>query len=700
MKKLLCVLMAVLVCAGSASAVGALYARRAFSNDSGVPLWLENYDVSVKVTDQIAVTHVDQTFKNETNQTMEGVFVFPLPENAVITELALWINGQRVVAKVMSSDTAQQIYNQIVSRSIDPALLQDMGNNIFKLSVYPIAAVGNLMCERRIEVTYAELLPYDAAQVQYLFYMKTVNLSPKPVTRASLTFDLTAQNQILSLVSPSHGGTPQLAIAKLTDYHYTATFGDENAYSQKDLKLVYTLALTDFSMNRLTYVVNPDTMQFFDTLGDNPYFLLWVTPPDTAKAIAKNVVLVADISSSMAGTRIIQLRASLNAMIDKLNPGDYFNIVAFSTAIKPYAPDLVPADSAGKAAAHVFVNQLSEAGLTDIEDALKTALQSSWNAAMVNAIVFLTDGQPTWPVSSTPASIIDTVTKHNTTGVEIFTFGIGDQVGTDFLTLLAKQNSGFATMILADDSISVIMQSFMNKISFPVLRDLSIDCGGISAYDMYPNPLPSLYAGSQLSVLGRYRTSGQYPITFRGRRGTDSLILKQTLAFPSPAGNHPFVPRMWASAKIDYLLDEISIYGELPELVNAVKYLGIRYAIITKYTAALVTEPTASRNMLDKTARLPTKVTLQANLPNPFTYATQIRCGVPALAVPQQMTIKIFDARGKLVRTLVNEATMGGNYVARWDATDDNGRRLSAGIYLAVLQVGQTRQMITMRYVR
>ena len=157
-------------------------------------------------------------------------------------------------------------------------------------------------------------------------------------------------------------------------------------------------------------------------------------------------------------------------------------------------------------------------------------------------------------------------------------------MGTDFLKLLAKQNSGFATMILADDSISVIMQSFMNKISFPLLRDLSIDCGGISAYDMYPNPLPNLYAGAQLSVLGRYRTSGQFPDHLPRRRGTDSLILKQTLAFPSPAGNHPFVPRMWASAKIDYLLDEIGIYGELPELVNAVKYLGIRYAIITKYT--------------------------------------------------------------------------------------------------------------------
>jgi|WetSurMetagenome_2_1015567.scaffolds.fasta_scaffold00392_10 Ca-activated chloride channel homolog len=700
MKKMLCVMMAVLVCAGSASAVGALYARRAFSNDSGVPLWLETYDVSVKVTDQIAVTHVDQTFKNETNQTLEGVFVFPLPENAVVTELALWINGQRVVAKVMSSDTAQQIYNQIVRRSIDPALLQDMGNNIFKLSVYPISPVGNPMCERRIEITYAELLPYDAAQVQYLFYMKTVNLSPKPVTRTSLTFDLTAQNKILSLVSPSHGGSAQLAINKISDYHYSATFGDENAYSQKDLRLVYTLGLSDYAMNHLTYMLKPDSMQFFDTLGDNPYFLLWVTPPDTAKPLAKNVVFVADISSSMAGTRIAQLRAALNAMIDKLNTGDYFNIIAFSTSVRQYASDLVPADSSGKAAAHSFVNQLSEAGLTDMEDALKTALKSGWNASMVNAIVFLTDGQPTWPVTSTTASILDTVTKRNTAAVELFTFGIGDQVGKDFLSLLAKQNYGFATMILADDSISAIMQGFMNKISFPLLKNLSIDCGGISAYDMYPNPMPNLYAGAQLSVLGRYRTPGQFPITFRGLRGTDSVVIKETLGFPSAAGNHPFVPRMWASSKIDYLLDQIGIYGELPELVNAVKALGTKYAIITKYTSALVVEPSAVSPMLDKTSRLPKGVALYANLPNPFTSSTQIRCAVPALDLPQLLTLKIFDARGKLVRTLVSEMTTGGNYVARWDATDDHGIRLSAGIYLAVLQIGKVRQMITMRYVR
>jgi Ca-activated chloride channel family protein len=699
MKKLFCIMLAVLACWTSSFAVGALYARRALSSDAMVPLWLKSYDVDVKITDQIAVTHVDQTFRNETGTRLEGIFVFPLPDNAVVTELALWINGQRVVAKVMDSDTARATYETVVRRSIDPALLEYLGKNIFKLSVFPIDPVNNPLCERRIEITYAELLPYDASRVEYKFFMKTVNMSPKPVQRASLMLDLATQNKIVSFASPSHSGSSELGITKVTDNHYTAAFGNENAYSEKDLRLIYTLQLTQFAMNHLTYVVRPDSMLFFDEAGDNPYFLLWVTPPDTAKPIDKNVVLIADVSSSMSGTRIVQLRAALNAMVDKLNPNDNFNIVAFSTAVRQFSPDIVAATAANKAAAHTFINALSEAGLTDIEDALKAALGSTWSASRVNAVVFLTDGKPTWPTTSTSATILDTVKAHNTSHVEMFTFGIGDQVETDFLKLLAKQNDGFATMILADDSINVMMQSFMNKISFPLLKNLTADYAGISAYDIYPSPLPNLYAGAQLTVLGRYRTNGEFPVTVSGARGQDALTLKQTLAFPAGV-NHPFVPRMWASSKIDFLLNEIAIYGELSELVNGVKTLGKKYSIITKYTSAVVIEPTEAKNMLDKTVSLSKTLKLFQNLPNPFTASTQLRYSVPAQKSPQYMTIKIYDASGKLVRTLVNEVTAGGNYVVHWNATDDHGRKLCAGIYFAVLEIGQTRQMITMRCMR
>jgi hypothetical protein len=108
--------------------VGALYARRAGTTDSSSVLWLKSYDATVTVVDQMAITHVDQVFKNEDYSRKEGILVFPLPEDAIVTELALWINGVRVLGQVMESDTARAKYDSIVRRSIDPALLEYMGD--------------------------------------------------------------------------------------------------------------------------------------------------------------------------------------------------------------------------------------------------------------------------------------------------------------------------------------------------------------------------------------------------------------------------------------------------------------------------------------------------------------------------------------------------------------------------------------------
>lgn len=195
MKRITCI--ALLLCAlcSSTFAIGALYARRAGSSDDSKPLWLTSYEADVKITDQIAVTHVDQTFQNDSNIRMEGIFIFPLPDNAIVTELALWINGQRVVGSVMESDTAQSVYQNTVRRSIDPALLEYLGDNIFKLSVFPIDPAGYAMSTRRIEITYAELLPLNAGQIEYKFFMKAVDMSSKPVTQALVTFDLTSQKK-------------------------------------------------------------------------------------------------------------------------------------------------------------------------------------------------------------------------------------------------------------------------------------------------------------------------------------------------------------------------------------------------------------------------------------------------------------------------------------------------------------------------
>jgi Ca-activated chloride channel family protein len=708
MKRYAVIVLTLLMASQSCFALGALYARRAGSNSTGTPLWLKSYDATVTITDQMAVTHVDHVFKNESSSRMEGVFVFPLPENAIVTELALWINGKRVVGDVMEKDTARAVYNSIVRRQIDPALLEYMGENVFKLSVFPIERNGRAMSERRIEITYAELLPYEEGRSRYTFFMKTTSLSSNPPERSSLSGTLKTQQPLIAVNSSTHATGSELSIKRISDTEYRFTFGTENEHSGKDFVLYYEVEQKNFGLNHLTYVPPEKGGMFFDEAGDDPYFVLWITPPDRLtkkKILNKNMVMVADISASMAGTRMEQLRMALTTMVDLLNPGDAFNIVSFSTDIVSFKEDLVSADNDTKAQAYTFINTLAESGLTNIEGALKRALAHAWVDTCVKSIVFLTDGKPTWPVESNASRIIDTV-KHHSEGTDIalHTFGIGEGIEKSFLMQCAKENSGFFYHITEDDSISLVLSSFFKKISYPLIRDVSVSFGGLVTYDTYPKTLPNLYAGTQLAVLGRYKKGGEYTVECDGVQHSTPLSISAHLGFPAQSANQPFVPRMWASAKIDYLLYEIAVKGEIGELVDNVKNLGKKYNIITPYTSMLVVEPEwrntgVSQLVEDKRGRKPATFMLKQNVPNPFRTTTTITFSVPPLSAAQRMALRVYDAQGKLVRTLVDDYSAGGKYRISWDGCNGQGMLVTPGVYIAVLEVGAMRQMISMRMV-
>jgi flagellar hook assembly protein FlgD len=177
------------------------------------------------------------------------------------------------------------------------------------------------------------------------------------------------------------------------------------------------------------------------------------------------------------------------------------------------------------------------------------------------------------------------------------------------------------------------------------------------------------------------------------------MTLSANLPFPSTVmPNQPFVPRMWASAKINYLLDDIAIYGEQTELVNAVKLLGRKYSIITPYTSMIVVEP--GLLVEDKTLPPAKVVRLCQGFPNPFIASTMIQFSIPRSLSAQRMSLQVFDASGRLVRTLINEYTMGGSYRIQWNALDNYGRKVSPGFYLVVLKVGNASQMIKVRFVK
>ena len=700
-RRIILAMLLIAVLINSVSAVGALFARRPLSNDSLRTLWLTNYNADVTITDQIAVTHVDQTFKNESNQQLEGIFVFPLPANAIVTELALWINGARTVASVKDRDTARQIFDDLIRPRKDPALLQYMGNNAFQLRVFPIDPAG-IHQERRIEITYAELLPYMLSQVEYRFFLKTTGASPKPPQRFSLSYILNTQKKILSLTSPSHESSAGYFVTKKSDCGYEGIFGNENAYSDKDFRIVYKLESEGYALNNLTYVPKPGTADamFFDSTGDDPYYVLWITTPDTVSVLKKNVVFIADISSSMAGQRIMQLKNALKSMVNLLNEGDRFNIVVFSSSVRAFKDDLVAADASSKSAAMEFVDQLTEIGLTNMEDAFKLGLAAAWSDSAVNSAVFLTDGKPTWPVSSTPQSVRDTVKAYNKAPVAVYSFGIGEEIDETFLRTLAKENSGAYTGIAVDDSIASIMTSFMKMISYPLIKNCALSYNGLTTAEVLPNPLPNLLATAQLTVLGRFKGTGSYDVTFSGKSGTSPISLTQRLSFPQSEKSHAFIPRMWASAKINALLEQIALYGERDELKDAVKKLGIKYGLVTPYTSLIAIENTGLKPgqvIEDKTQRTHGRLTLAQNMPNPVVTTTMLRYAIPQHSTPQRISIRIYDARGRLVRVLVDEMNMGGNFIVKWDANDGKGKRVTAGLYFAVLEANGARSMIQMR---
>jgi Ca-activated chloride channel family protein len=380
-------------------------------------------------------------------------------------------------------------------------------------------------------------------------------------------------------------------------------------------------------------------------------------------------------------------------MVDMLAETDRFSILAFSSGVQTFQSDMILATPENVDAAHTFINTLSEAGLTNYEDAFKDAFSCTWTDSSVNVIVFFTDGKPTWPVETSSTRILSLIKELNTKDVSIFSFGVGEDLDEQFLQSLAVQNSGAYYPIVSDNSIAPMLSGFMKRISYPLLKNIAVNYGTISEYDVFPRTLPHLFAGSQLSILGRFRNKGTSTVSVSGQRADEMVILQGEIQFNEALQSHPFIPRMWASVKIDYLLGEITLMGEQQELVDNVKQLGKKYSIITPYTSMLVIEQEQNTAIEDKVMARPDRFSFTAALQATEKTVT-FRYAIPKGHTPYQVTLRIFNAQGRLLRKLVNEKVMGGNYMVRWDCMDNSGRKLSSGCYFAVLEVGKYRKMI------
>jgi len=117
-----------------------------------------------------------------------------------------------------------------------------------------------------------------------------------------------------------------------------------------------------------------------------------------------------------------------------------------------------------------------------------------------------------------------------------------------------------------------------------------LDFGDIRVEDTYPYPLPDLFAGTQLVLVGRYREGGDTTITLEGEVNDRLQSFEYDDIHFRDRGGDEFIPRLWATRKIGYLLSQIRLHGESRELVDEIVDLSVRYGIITPYTSFLVDE--------------------------------------------------------------------------------------------------------------
>ena len=536
-------------------------------------LSVKYHNVQVTIKDQVAQTRVDQVFVNDTDRELEGTYIFPLPDDAAISGFSMFIDGKKLEGALLTREEARRIYEETVSRKHDPALLEYVGRGAFQARVYPIPAHA----ERRIQIEYTQALAMDGGLVRYVYPLSTEKLSPKPLQQLAIDVSISGRQAIKAIYSSSH----DVAVSRQGDYSALASYEASNVRPDRDFVLYFGVAQSEIGANLLTYRQG----------NDDGYFMLLVSPSvevDASKVAAKDIILVLDVSGSMQGEKLAQAKGALRFVLERLNPDDRFALITFNTSINRFREGLLGARD--REAALRFVDGISAGGSTNINDALLESLKGV-DPERPTVLIFLTDGLPTTGVTDA-ARIVDNVARSAPRSVRLFSFGVGYDVNTTLLDTLAANQRGASAYVKPAENLEDAVSGFYARISKPVLTDIALDFGSVRVGDLYPAPLPDIFVGSQLVLVGRYRSNGATTITLKGTvNGQPQQFSYGNVSFPAQTGGDTaFIARLWATRRVGYLLTQIKLNGSNKELVDEIVSLSTRYGIITPYTSFLVDE--------------------------------------------------------------------------------------------------------------
>ncbi len=532
------------------------------------------HSADIKVRDQVAEVTVNATFYNPNGFRMEGTYWFPLPAEAAVKAFQMEINGKPVKGELLDAARAKKIYEDIVRKQQDPALLEWVGAQMLRCRIFPMEPNA----ETKVALTYTQMLPEDAGLVRLNYPLRSAKPNEGTIGQLVVKVEIASRIPLKTVYS----ATQPFDISRKDDHHALLTFEGKDVDPTRDVDILFSRDAKDVGLAVISHKPG----------NEDGTFLLTVTPKvaiDRSKVLKKDFIFVVDTSGSMlADGKMEQAKKALRFCVGSLNEGDRFNIIAFSGDVRRFQRDLTDFNAETRKQADAYIGAMQARGGTAFDEAVQAALEVAKDAKNVPMIVVMTDGNPTIGEQNVKA-ILDKARKANTRNARVFVFGVGYDVNTQLLDLMAEQNRGTREYVKPEEDIEVKVSSFYTKIANPVLSDVAVDFGDVEVEQVYPKKLPDLFHGGQLTMLGRYKRAGAGTITLRGKVGDEAKSFTYAVKF-TEGRDDDYLPRLWALRKVAYLLDEIRLHGENKELVEEVTRLGKLHGILTPYTSFLVVE--------------------------------------------------------------------------------------------------------------
>lgn len=557
------------------------------------PVEVTGVSVEVTLIEQAATTTMDVSLRNTTNARQQAELVMPVPDGAVVRGMDFQGGGVKPSAKVLPRDEARRTYEGIVAKMRDPALLEFVGYNLIRTSVFPVEARGR----QKVRIVYETLVAADGGRRDYVL-PRSVSVEYDVPWRISVT--LRSKVPISTVYSPTHPLSVRRGKGAVTVRAGAGVTRDPGPFRLSFLTESQSLTSSLFA--------------YPSSKADGGYFLLLAGLPAKAptRTIPREVTLVLDRSGSMDGKKMRQVREAAEQVLRSLGAEESFNILTYNQDVSQFADRPIPKTPRNEFAAILHLNTVRSRGGTNVYDALQAALRQRPVEGSLPIVLFLTDGLPT--VGNTSEKTIRDLARHsNPHGRRVFTFGVGVGVNTPLLERIASDTRGTSTFVLPEEDVKVKVNEVFSRLAGPVLADAELTVDGANGelasrrvHDVIPSQLPDLFAGDQLVVLGRY--AGREPITVAVRG--NYLGEHKTFRFgfdPASASVHnAFVPRLWASRRIGVLLDRVrdlgadlglqrgskEVDGQMGGLVAEVVRLSTEHGILTEYTAFLALEGT------------------------------------------------------------------------------------------------------------